>query len=299
LFGRGRGGLCVLSRGGSPGASGEVCRSLPEALEAVPRDVYLSIRKADFIPYFSLDTEGMMTMALYDRLSAVYDRLFPVNPSTFSAIEALIPENAPRRLLDLGAATGGHLTGFQERGWEVLGIEMNHSMVAKAQKGVRVVEGSMLDAEALAIRYFGPDARCGAVLCLGNTLPHLRMETIVPFFSSVRRLTAQGCPFVVQMLNYANPSVGAGFVFPNIVSGDIVFSRRYEAGTGPDSLIFVTDLSMDGVVMTDRTELYPLPPAVLRNELAAVGFDRIDFFSDWNKAAFREDRDLYLIAVAR
>jgi SAM-dependent methyltransferase len=238
-------------------------------------------------------------MALYDRLSAVYDRLFPTNPSTFPAIEALIPENAPRRLLDLGAATGGHLAGFKERGWEVLGIELNRAMVAKAREGVRVIEGSMLDAEALAGRYFGEGARCGAVLCLGNTLPHLRPETIAPFFSAIRRLTAPGCPFVVQMLNYANPAVGAGFVFPDIVSGDIVFSRRYEAGAGMDSLIFVTDLSLDGTVMTDRTELYPLPPAVLRNALAAAGFDRIDFFADWNRADFQEDRSLYLIAVAR
>lgn len=238
-------------------------------------------------------------MALYDSLSAVYDRLFPVNPATFAAVERLVPATAPRRLLDLGAATGGHLEGFMERGWEVLGIELNPAMAAHARRGVPIVEGSMLEAERLAARHFGAAARFGAILCLGNTLPHVRTDTTAAFFSAVRRLAAPGCPFMVQTLNYANPAARPGFIFPDITAGDIVFSRRYEVGADPGSLVFVTELSADGASMSDKTELYPLPPATLKKALAAAGFDRIELFADWNGAEFREDRDFYLIAAAR
>ncbi len=61
-------------------------------------------------------------MSLYDRISRLYDELFPVNPAAVEAIESMIPREAEKRILDLGAATGGHARAFADRGWDILGI---------------------------------------------------------------------------------------------------------------------------------------------------------------------------------
>jgi SAM-dependent methyltransferase len=243
-------------------------------------------------------------MALYDTLSAVYDRVFPVNPATIVAIEKQVPTTAPRRVLDLGAATVGHLAGFKERGWNTLGIELNPSMVAHARKGVTIIEGSMLDAENLVAKYLESGLGAfGAIVCLGNTLAHLAPEKLGGFFASIRRLLAPSCPFVIQMLNYANPVVRPGFAFPEIRSDGLVFLRHYEAGTRQDSLIFVTEISVgtgtETEAMTDRTELYAIKPNLLENELKKAGFGRIDLVADWSGMPFSEERDLYSITFAR
>lgn len=239
-------------------------------------------------------------MSLYDTIAPLFDTLFPVNPASVAAIEGLVPHEAPRRILDLGAATGGHARAFGSRGWDVLGIEINPAMVQSSRGSANVVEGSMLDAESIAHDMYGQEVRFGAVLCLGNTLPHIEQSQIGAFLSSMKRLLAAQAPLVVQTLNYAHPSVGPGFAFPDIVlRDDIIFSRHYERGDDARSLKFVTVLKAGGFVHSDATTLYPLTSGELRDALARAGFEDIRYYSGWDLTLFNERSDLYQVSVAR
>lgn len=238
-------------------------------------------------------------MSLYDRISHLYDELFPASPAAIAAIEALIPQGAEKRILDLGAATGGHAKAFAERGWDTLGIELSGDMARLAASRAHVVQGSMLDAEAIVRQDYGIAVRFGAALCLGNTLPHLIPEAVPAFFAMVRGLLAPGAPFVIQTLNYAHPDIGPGFVFPAIETERFRFERRYEASATPGTLSFVTTLTEGKTVASDATVLHAMAPDTIEYWLRGAGFKRVERWSGWDRAPFDASRDRYAVTVAR
>lgn len=238
-------------------------------------------------------------MSLYDRISHFYDELFPVSSATITAIEALIPEGADKRILDLGAATGGHAKAFAERGWDTLGIELSSDMARLAASRAHVVQGSILDAEAIVRQDYGIAARFGAALCLGNTLPHLIPEAVPAFFTMVRGLLVPGAPFIIQTLNYAHPDIGPGFVFPPIETERFRLERRYEASAARGTLSFVTTLTEGKVVANDITVLHAMAPDTIEYWLRGAGFKRIERWSGWDRAPFDMSRDRYAVTVAR
>ena len=238
-------------------------------------------------------------MSLYARISSCYDDLFPVNPSAVEAIELLIPAGADRRILDLGAATGSHTRAFADRGWNSLGIELDGEMALLAASRAHVVQGSILDAEAIVLGEYGFAAKFGAALCLGNTLPHLDPGTLTGFFASMRRLLSKDSPLIIQTLNYSNPHVGPGFIFPVIRTGNICFERRYEDGGSLEALIFATKFSAGDQVLEDRTSLHPLTPDKLLTLLEQAGFEDVETRSGWKTGKFDVAEDLYMLAVAR
>jgi SAM-dependent methyltransferase len=238
-------------------------------------------------------------MSLYSRISAVYDELFPIDPATIDYIESVVPEGAERRLLDLGAATGGHVEAFARRGWDTLGIELDEAMAVSAALKAHVVHGSMLDADRVVVEDYGVRVHFGAILCLGNTLPHLPAEKLGRFFSMVRRLLHPGAPFIIQTLNYANPEIKPGFVFPILKGKNFSFERRYQESENPDTIKFLTRFSQGDSSEEDVTVLFPHSPEKISAELSEAGFREIRRISGWGGKDFDAKNDRYLITVGK
>jgi len=238
-------------------------------------------------------------MSLYDTIASIYEEIFPVNRIAVETIESLIPLQAEKRLLDLGAATGGHARAFADRGWDTLGIELNREMALVAASRAHVVEGSMLDADSIILTDYGISVKFGAALCLGNTLPHISPARIPAFFAMIRHLLYPGAPFILQTLNYSHPDVGPGFAFPSIKSADFRFDRRYEAGKTLGTLSFVTTLADGASKSIDTTVLNVLKPEMISYWLRGAGFKDIETWSGWDRSRFDSDRDLYVVTVAR
>ncbi|MDH7483229.1 MAG: class I SAM-dependent methyltransferase [Spirochaetales bacterium] len=234
---------------------------------------------------------------LYTHLARVHDLVFPFSAACVNAITAMVPEHAPKRLIDAGAATGALVRAFSILGWEALGIELDPEMVARA--GPLVIQGSMLDIRTIADRMFPAGSRFGAITCLGNTLPHIDPGSRLQFFKDARELLQEGAPLVIQMLNYAHPAVHPGYRFPEIRVGGVVFRRAYETGPSPGTLVFRTELQIDCEQYRDSTILYPLAPAALESLLHQAGFITVSYCKGWDKAPFDVHHDLYLIAAAR
>ena len=238
-------------------------------------------------------------MSLYDRISRSYDEIFPVNPVAIEAIESLIPQGAERRILDLGAATGGHAHSFADRGWDTLGIELSGEMAALAASRSHVLQGSMLNAEDIVRSDYGIAVKFGAILCLGNTLPHLSPESIPAFFSMTRRLLGQGAPFIIQVLNYNHPDIKPGFVFPPIEKKSFRFERRYEKGEAEGTFTFVTTFIEGEDCSTDRTVLHAISPGMIAFWLRGAGLRKIEMWSGWDFRPFEPTQDRYVVIVAR
>ena len=249
-------------------------------------------------------------MGLYETLNDRYDEIFPVNPAAIGFILARVPDGAPRRILDLGSATGGHALAFAALGWDALGIELSPAMARKAQSrsvekrsagsasgSTTFVQGDMRRvAEFVAYRRFG------AAICLGNTLSHIEALELEPFLATIVALLVPEAPLVLQTLNYAHPEIGAGFRFPDIEVPGLKFARRYAAAEpaeaeGKEALSFMTEVETPQGRFEDSVTLYPHKPDVLADALSRSGFERIEFRSSWDGANFAPERDRYLITV--
>ena len=107
-----------------------------------------------------------------------------------------------RRVLDLGCGTGEHARFLAEKGFEVVGVDVSDTMLARAReddvpKGVTFIQGDLAHVDSVVSGQFG-----GAI-CLGNTLVHItQYATLVELLRGVRKVLLPGAPLVIQVLNY-------------------------------------------------------------------------------------------------
>lgn len=64
-----------------------------------------------------------------------------VDPHQFSAIQDIVANISPERVLEIGCATGNLLSRFEALGVQAVGLEMNHSALQKSTSSSPVVQG--------------------------------------------------------------------------------------------------------------------------------------------------------------
>ena len=109
----------------------------------------------------------------YDRFVSWEERLRLELPFLEEALQAV----GARRVLDAACGTGRHAVALAQRGYEVVGADLSPEMVARARAHAEAVGVPVrfvvagFGALALAI-----GSGFDALLCLGNSLPHLLTE---------------------------------------------------------------------------------------------------------------------------
>lgn len=99
----------------------------------------------------------------------------------------------PGRILDIGCATGLFLSGMKERGWEVLGIELNEQAAAYARErmGLDIITGNFLETD-LPNHYFD-------VISLWDVLEHL--PDPLPVLKKISKIIRPGGLLVLNLPN--------------------------------------------------------------------------------------------------
>jgi glycine/sarcosine N-methyltransferase len=141
----------------------------------------------------------------YDALAPMFDvmtdwesRLAAEGPFLKSVLE----DAGARRVLDAACGSGGHALWLARQGYEVAGADVSPVMIALAQEkaaadgvGVPFVVSDLANLQASAVY--------DAVLCLGNSLPHLlTQDDLVAALRGMAGVLRPGGALVLQNLNY-------------------------------------------------------------------------------------------------
>jgi len=141
----------------------------------------------------------------YDALAPMFDvmtdwdaRLAAEGPF----LKSVLDEAGARRVLDVACGSGGHALWLARQGYEVTGVDVSPVMIALAQQkaaadglGVPFVVSDLANLQASAVY--------DAVLCLGNSLPHLlTQDDLVAALRGMAGVLRPGGALVLQNLNY-------------------------------------------------------------------------------------------------
>jgi glycine/sarcosine N-methyltransferase len=261
---------------------------------------------------------------LYDALSDDYDRF--VNWEDRLAyempfIERTLHEAGARRVIDVACGTGMHAIELARRGHQVVGTDLSAPMIERAKEnasaaGVEarfVMAGFGELAEKLALSPALSEVKGGsspfdAVLCLGNSLPHV--------------LSAEDLG--EALADFAAVLRPGGLLFTQNRNFDAVLARR-ERFTGPEAhregdreWLFVRfyDFNPNGTIIfnmvvlrrdaegkwaqqVEATRLRPLVYSELIALLTAAGFTEIVCYGDMQGVPFEPENSGNLMTVAK
>lgn len=151
--------------------------------------------------------EAAVTTPLYDDLSGDYDRF--VNwerrlAAELPFVERQLEAVGARRVLDAACGTGQHAIAFAQRGYEVVGADVSEGMIAEARRNA-AARGVALTFVQAGFGELAPavEGRFDAVLCLGNSLPHvLTREALAATLEDWATLLRPGGLLFVQTRNF-------------------------------------------------------------------------------------------------
>ena len=249
---------------------------------------------------------------MYDDFSTDYDR-FVDWPGRLAAeipfIEGQLQAVGARRVLDVACGTGMHALELARRGYNVLGADLSAGMIDRARANAAAANVAV----EFEVAGFGElSARIGtgfdAVLCLGNSLPHLLTPAdLVAGLADFAACLRPGGLLLIQNRNFdAVLSRGERWMEPQAhreEEAEWLFLRFYDFE--PDgSLTFnlVMLRREEGGQWTQRvtsTSLRPWVQKELTTALDVAGFRDPTFWGEMRGTAFDSHRSPNLIVTAR
>jgi SAM-dependent methyltransferase len=251
----------------------------------------------------------MNTVPLYDALASDYDRF--VNwegrlAHELPFLDRLLAEQGAIRVLDTACGTGHHALALAQRGYQVVGVDLSEAMIEQARINA---SRAGLPVE-FGVAGFGELASLGrtfdALLCLGNSLPHLLtdqdLERALRDFAAVLR---PGGLLITQSRNFDLVyAQNERFMPPQShKDGDRewIFLRFYDMN--PDRITFnmirLRRSGGDWQQDVQFTLLRPLFREGLEASLKGSGFTDLTVYGGCDGSAFDSESSGDLIFVAR
>jgi len=214
----------------------------------------------------------------YKSISENYDYIFPQNPMQLSLIEKDCPIKEGDVILDIGCATGSLTQLISTRTSQVIGLDLDSSLLTLAKKKyphISFVEKDMLTIDSFGYNHFD------RIVSFGNTLVHLPSRSHVKdFFYKAYQALKVGGQFTVQIINYNRIYDQNIQGLPLIDNDHIRFERDYvlkEDKVSFDTRLFI---KKDQTSLSNSIELLNLRQNELKEYLEAAGFKNIEFYGD-------------------
>jgi glycine/sarcosine N-methyltransferase len=256
---------------------------------------------------------------LYDALAVDYDRFVSWEGRLAHELPfflGLFQEHGVQRVLDAACGTGHHAIALARRGYQVLGADLSAAMVERARENAVAAGFRPADADlAFAVAGFGQLTSLGrakagagfdAVLCLGNSLPHLltaeKVDHALRDFAAVLR---PGGLLLIQNRNFERVWTERERFMPpqSVREGDDewVFVRFYDfhQETITFNMVRLRRAGEGWTQAVESTELRPIFQDDLAASLTAAGLGHFTFHGSYDGTAFDPAQSGDLIAVAR
>lgn len=247
----------------------------------------------------------------YDRLARLYDimndwqvRLAYEGPF----IRRVLDTYGARRVLDAACGTGQHVLALRRWGYDAVGADASPQMVHQAQNNALAaqVEASFVVAAFDALSQL-PGAPFDAVLCLGNSLPHVEsVAALDDALVGMKRALRPGGVLLLHNLNYDRRWVQRPR-FLKLDSGtldgrEVLVWRMADYGETTiafHTALFEKDENGRWRVEVDSTPQLPLFHADLEDRLRRVGFAQVHAYGNLRGEPFDAEKseDLVLTAI--
>jgi SAM-dependent methyltransferase len=220
--------------------------------------------------------------------------------------ERLFQEHGVERVIDAACGTGHHALALARRGFGVAGADLSAPMIERARQNAADAGLEV----PFHVAGLGDLARLGqsfdAVLCLGNSLPHLLSAAeVVAALVDFATVLRPGGLLVIQNRNLDRVwAARERFMAPQVRrEGDRewLFVRFYDfhAQTLTFNMLRLRREGDGWEQDVQATELCPIFQRDLGLGLAEAGFARVFFYGDYERAPFDAGTSGDLIAVAQ
>jgi 2-polyprenyl-3-methyl-5-hydroxy-6-metoxy-1,4-benzoquinol methylase len=247
-------------------------------------------------------------MDFYDSLAQQYDQLTAAASRQATAdafVGRLLAQRPIERAVDVACGTGLFALAMARRGVRTTGIDISSGMLRQARQAA--------DSQGLQVNWLAapmqqlPAAAAGpfdAVLCMGNSLPHLlSADDLAVTLAGFAKVLAPGGLAAMHLLNYRRVLQRRERIVGIQAAGETTFVRFYDFGGGEMLTFSILELRRRGSDFD-----YTLHSANLRPWLAGdvasaarnAGMGQVTFFGGLDMGPFDADQsDTVLIMAAK
>ena len=219
----------------------------------------------------------------YNSISDNYEDIFKPNDKQIS----FLAEHAHGKILDVACATGKVAKKLQDKGYDVLGIDLEEKFVDKAisENKIKAIQMNMLDIDKLEDSF-------GLIYCIGNSLVHLdSTEKINEFLKKCYDKLNPNGNLVLQIINF-HPFLQVDDDYlgnlPTIKNEKVEFVRKYFRNG--DFIRFNTVMTAADKSIENDVNLFPITSDELVKLLEQNGFENIKIYGGFNKAEFDKEK---------
>lgn len=250
---------------------------------------------------------------MYDTFSSEYDRF--VNWKNRLGVEMpflenILRENGAVRVLDSACGTGMHAIALAQAGFLTTGADFSAGMVEQARKNAAEAQAEVTFEQAgfgELQKTFG-GKRFDALLCLGNSLPHVSSsDHLLATLADFAACLEPGGLLLVQNRNFdAVMEKKMRWMEPQTAregGEEWIFQRFYDFE--PDGMIKFHILSLHRTGEGDwqqtirSTLLFPLLKEQMTAALERCGFKVITYYGDMTGTPFEAEKSGNLVFTAR
>jgi glycine/sarcosine N-methyltransferase len=250
---------------------------------------------------------------MYDSFSSDYDR-FVDWPARLKVelpfLEGQLRADGAHRVLDAACGTGQHAIALARLGFDATGADLSANMVARAKENARAADAPVDFKQAgfgELTRAFG-DHSFDAIICLGNSLPHvLTPAALMASLRDFRECLRPGGLLIIQNRN-----------FDSVLASRQRWMEPQAHREGQEEWLFMrfSDFEADGLLTfhvvtlhrraggawgqsTVSTQLWPQTQAKLVRALTDAEFSTPTLYGDMGGAAFEPASSGNLVIVSR
>lgn len=247
-------------------------------------------------------------MKFYDQLSRYYDLFIDwdermKNEDRF--FQHIFRECLASSILDMGCGTGGHALYWAEAGLNTVGIDSSPEMIERAKERAEAEELDV-EFECLPLTHFADklQQQFGAVVCVGNTLPHLlEFDDLLKCFQQAAAAMKPSGAAIFHCLNYLRILEVKKRDFPTksrVVDGvEYVFSRFYDFDPKHLRFHFVVSVKEDVEWKSKSFQMLHKPwrHEQLVDAARQAGFTQIMAYGGYDFSEFVESESSDLVLV--